>query len=310
MKIFRSLEDIQDIESTVVALGNFDGIHRGHQELMERTVKTAQDLALKSAVFTFSNHPKNLGSENLVVKNILYSCEKEDIIEEMGIDYLFHIPFDESIKNMAPIKFIDEILINKFAMKQAYCGFNYRFGYKAQGTPETLMREGIEKGFGIHVLEPYMIGEEVVSSTLIRKAIQEGEMERCKAYLGRDYSIGGEVVVGNRIGRTIGFPTSNIVIDENMVTPSNGVYVTVCSYNGIEYPSVTNVGIKPTIDEAKKKKNIETHIFNFDKELYGKKIRVKFLSKMRDEVAFPDIESLSEQIMSDCIRAKAYHRAF
>ncbi len=310
MKIFRNLEEVKNIENTVVALGNFDGIHRGHRELIERTVRTAKNFNMKSAVFTFSNHPKNMGQEELVVKNILYKEEKEQIIEELGVDYLFHIPFDENIKSMKPLDFIDFILIEKFSMKQAYCGFNYRFGYKATGTPETLIKEGIEKGFGIHILEPYTVSEEIVSSSLIRKAIEEGNMELCKEYLGRDYSIGGEVVVGNRIGKTIGFPTSNIVIDENMVTPSNGVYITICSYNGVDYPSVSNVGIKPTISQGKNyKKNIETHIFNFDKELYGKSIKVKFLSKMRDEVQFDSVEELSEQILTDCIKAKAYHRS-
>jgi riboflavin kinase/FMN adenylyltransferase len=191
-------------------------------------------------------------------------------------------------------------------MKQAYCGFNYKFGYKAEGTPEVLMHEGIEKGFGIHVLEPFEIDGNLVSSTFIRNLIAEGKVDQCMKYMGRNYAIGGEVVVGNKIGRTIGFPTSNLIIDENMVTPPNGVYVTYCTYNGVRYPSVTNVGVKPTIGDYKK--NVETHIFNFNKELYGKKIRVEFLEKTRDEKKFESVEELSKQITSDCIMAKDYHR--
>ena len=130
-------------------------------------------------------------------------------------------------------------------------------------------------------------------------------MEECEKYLGRKYSIGGEVVVGNRLGRKIGFPTSNIMIDENMVTPPNGVYITYCIYNREKYPSVTNVGVKPTIGSFKK--NMETHIFNFDRELYGKMIKVEFLKMTRDEVKFDSVEELSQQIVKDCQMAKAYH---
>ncbi len=306
MIIFNSLDEIENIDNTVVALGNFDGVHKGHQALIARTVNTAEAAGFRSAVFTFSNHPKNVNCGELVVKNILYFDEKAKIIEDLGVDYLFNIPFDEYIRQMKPISFIDNILIGKFKMKQAYCGFNYRFGYKAEGTPEILMHEGIEKGFGIHVLEPFKIDENLVSSTFIRNLIAEGKIDQCIKYMGRNYSIGGEVVVGNKIGRTIGFPTSNLIIDENMVTPPNGVYVTYCTYNGIKYPSVTNVGVKPTIGDYKK--NVETHIFNFNKELYGKIIRVEFLEKMRNEKKFANVEGLSKQITSDCIMAKAYHR--
>nr|WP_315024152.1 bifunctional riboflavin kinase/FAD synthetase [uncultured Aminipila sp.] len=306
MIIFNSLDEIKNIENTVVALGNFDGVHKGHQALITRTVKTAEAANLRSAVFTFSNHPKNVNSGELVVKNILYFDEKARIIENLGVDYLFNIPFDEHIRLMKPIDFIDNILIGKFKMKQAYCGFNYKFGYKAEGTPEILMHEGIKKGFGIHVLEPFQIDDNLVSSTFIRNLIAEGKVDQCMKYMGRNYAIGGEVVIGNKIGRTIGFPTSNLIIDENMVTPPNGVYVTFCTYNGTRYPSVTNVGVKPTIGDYKK--NVETHIFNFNKELYGKTIRVEFLEKTRNEKKFANVEELSKQITSDCIMAKDYHR--
>lgn len=306
MKIFNSLDEVKDMENTVIALGNFDGVHKGHQQIIFRTVNSAKVAGYKSAVFTFSNHPKNLMSEKTQVKNILYADEKAKIIESLGVDYLFNIPFDASIMNLDPIEFIDQLLLDTFRMKQAYCGFNYRFGYQAQGNVETLLREGLKKGFGLHVQEPYEIDGTLISSTLIRDLIRKGEMEQCQRYMGRLYAIGGEVVVGNKLGRTIGFPTSNIMIDESMVTPPNGVYVTYCTYNGVRYPSITNVGIKPTIGMYKK--NVETHIFNFDKELYGKQIRVEFIKKTRDERKFDSVEELSKQITDDCIMAKAYHR--
>ena len=306
MKVFNSLEEINNIEPTVVALGNFDGVHKGHQQIIGRTVKSAEAAGLKSAVFTFSNHTRTLLKNLPAVKNILYPEEKAAVMEGMGIDYMFNIPFTKEVMSMSPERFVKEILVDAFRIREAYCGFNYSFGYKAQGTPEVLMHEGLKHGFGIHVQEPYMIDGIVVSSTYIRQLISEGRMEECTRFMGRMYSIGGEVVVGNKLGRTIGFPTSNVMIDESMASPPNGVYITYCSYNGVKYPSITNVGVKPTIGTYSK--NVETHIFNFDKELYGKQIRVEFVKQTREERKFSGLEELSRQIESDCIMAKAYHR--
>ena len=304
MQIFNSLEEITNIEPTVIALGNFDGVHLGHQELIFRAVKSAKSSGYKSAVFTFSNHPKNL-LPGKKVKNILYKEEKAEIIKTLGVDYIFNIEFTKEILTMDPADFIDNILVEKLKMKEAYCGFNYRFGYKATGTPEVLMREGSKKGFSINVIEPIIIEGEIVSSTLIRHLIATGRVERCSKYMGRNYEISGEVVVGNKLGRKLGFPSLNLMIDESMVSPPNGVYITYCNYNGIKYPSITNVGVKPTVGVYNK--NVETHIFSFDEDLYGKKILVEFLKKTRSEKKFDSVEKLSEQIVKDCNEAKAFH---
>ncbi|MBR5739816.1 MAG: hypothetical protein IKX81_00835, partial [Firmicutes bacterium] len=185
------------------------------------------------------------------------------------------------------------------------CGFNYRFGYKAQGNTELLSILSEKYGFTLHVMPPIMADGEVVSSTLIRELIRSGDIDECDRFLGRNYTIGGEVVVGNRLGKSIGFPTSNIMIDETMVTPPNGVYITYLVYNGVRYPSVTNVGVKPTVGLFKK--NIETHVFNFDKELYGKFIKIEFVKMTRPEAKFSSIEDLKAQIAKDCEDARIFH---
>ena len=169
------------------------------------------------------------------------------------------------------------------------------------------MHIGRKEGFGIHVLEPYMVRGQIVSSTVIRNCIAKGEVDQCLPLMGRYYSTRGTVIMGNRLGRTIGFPTSNITIDEEMVTPSNGVYITYCSYNSIRYPSVTNVGVKPTIENSDGAKNMETHIFDFNKDIYGKEIRVEFLEKIREEKRFESMEELAAQIKKDCLTAGIYH---
>ncbi len=306
MKIFNSLEEIKNIEPTVVALGNFDGVHRGHQEIINRTVKEADAAGLKSGVFTFSNHTSSILENVSPVKNILYPDQKISILENMGVDYMFNIPFTKEILSMEPVQFIDEILVKKFNIREAYCGFNYSFGYKASGTPEVLMREGLKRGFGIHVQEPFEIDGIVVSSTYIRKLIEEGRMEECTRFMGRMYAIDGEIVVGNKLGRTIGFPTCNTVVDDTMITPPNGVYITMCTIDGVRRPSVTNVGVKPTI--GKYEKNIETHIFNFNEDVYGKHIRVDFIKHTRPEMKFNGLDELKNQIENDCIQARVYHR--
>ena len=306
MLVFNSLEEIKDIKPTVVALGNFDGIHLGHQAIKKNALHDATGEGYKSAVFTFENHPRNLLKNTAPVKNILYPEDKMRIIESLGIDYMFNIPFTEDIMKMEAEDFIDEILLGKLNMKEVLCGFNYHFGYKARGNVNLLLEESMKKDFGVHVAEPFKVDGQVVSSSLIREKISEGDMVACSKYLGRNYAIAGEVVVGNKLGRKIGFPTSNLNIDEGMVSPPNGVYITKCTYNGVAYPSITNVGHKPTIGVYAK--NVETHIFNFDKELYGKMIKVEFLEKLRDEKKFDSVEELSKEITANCITAKAYHR--
>lgn len=305
LRIFNSLKEIENIEPCTLALGNFDGVHKGHQQLISKAVKAAKAHGVKSAVFTFANHPKNLIPGGKEVKNIIYQEQKKTLIDELGVDYLFNIEFTEEILTMEPVDFIQKLLVEQFKVIEVFCGFNYKFGYKAAGDTKVLKEQGKKLGFAVKVIEPVTIDGEVISSTLIRSLIKSGDVDECYKYLGRTYDIDGEVVVGNRLGKTLGFPTSNITIDENMVSPPNGVYITYCIYNGVKYPSVTNVGVKPTVGIYKK--NVETHIFNFDKELYGKHIKIEFLKMTRDEVKFGSTKELSEQIARDCQEAKAFH---
>ncbi|MCQ2547852.1 MAG: bifunctional riboflavin kinase/FAD synthetase [Clostridia bacterium] len=305
MIIFDSLDKVENLEKSIVALGNFDGVHLGHQALIRKAKAIADENGYKVAVFTFSNHPKNFmkGVDN--VKNIIYQDEKAGLLEDLGVDYLVNIEFNEEIMTMPAKDFVEKLLFQKLNAGGLVCGFNYRFGHMAKGDTKFLQEKCDELGIILEVISPVEIDDAVVSSTLIRGLIKAGEMEDVKAFLGRNYDIEGEVVVGNKLGKSIGFPTSNITLDEEMVSPPNGVYITYCIYNGRMYPSITNVGVKPTIGEFKK--NMETHIFNFDRELYGKKIRIVFIKKTRDEVKFSRIDELVEQIRKDCENAKEYH---
>ncbi len=307
MRIFNSIEEINNTEPCVVALGNFDGIHLGHQAIIKKAVNDARGEGLKSAVFTFSNHPRNLLKKEKVVKGILYTEDKLSIIEKLGVDYVFNISFTEKIMNMEPVDFIHDLLLDKLKAREVMCGFNYRFGRMAQGDVNLLIKEGMENNFGVHITQPFRVDGRIVSSSLIREEIKAGNFIECEKLLGRTYAVKGEVVIGNKIGRTIGFPTCNINIDESMASPPNGVYITRCIYDGVTYPSITNVGTKPTIGEYAR--NIETHIFKFDKQLYGSEIKVEFIEKMRDELKFDSLEELKKQIDIDYEEALAYHNA-
>jgi riboflavin kinase/FMN adenylyltransferase len=305
MVCFEDLRDIQDIDETVVAMGNFDGMHAGHSELVRQAVAGGRRRGVKSAVFTFADHPKNVLAGNRFIKNIQTPAEKADILADMGIEYLFSIPFTETIHHMPPAVFIEELLRKTFRMTEVYCGFNHHFGYRAAGSAALLREIGQRDGFAVHVLEPLMVDGNVISSSLIRALIAEGRVDVCPRYMGRNYFANGEVVQGNRIGRTIGFPTLNILMDETMVTPGHGVYITCVRLGAAAYPAITNVGIRPTIGDEKK--CIETHLFDFSGDLYGKLIRVEFLKKIRDERKFENLAQLSRQIAADSKIARAYH---
>ncbi|MDR1572326.1 MAG: bifunctional riboflavin kinase/FAD synthetase [Clostridiales Family XIII bacterium] len=307
MLTFDNLDEICGVEACAVAMGNFDGMHVGHVRLIGMAVDGARRRGLRSAVFTFSGHPRNmLAGGGVAVKNIQYPQEKAEMIRSLGVDYLFSIPFTQEIRRMPPDAYIDGLLLKSFGMAAAYCGFNYRFGYLAAGDADALRAAGRARGFEVFVLGPQKVGGALASSSLIRAMIAEGRMEECAALLGREYSVRGVVAMGNRIGRTIGFPTLNIHVDSDMVTPSHGVYITNCYFDGMKWPGVTNVGVRPTIGDEKK--SIETHLLDFDGDLYGKPVRVEFASMLREERRFAGVEQLAEQIGRDSMAAREYHR--
>jgi riboflavin kinase/FMN adenylyltransferase len=306
MITFTRLSDIKNIEKTTVAMGSFDGMHRGHVELIGKAAAGAARSGHKSAVFTFSNHPKNALAGGLAVRNIQYEDDKASMIEALGVDYLFSVPFTDSICHMRGEAFVEELLCGCFNMAEAFCGFNFHYGHRAEGDAETLRAAGAARGFSVHVLDAVRVDGEVVSSSLIRARIAEGRMEECARFLGRNYSVKGRVTEGRRIGRTLGFPTLNIRMDDNMVVPAHGVYVTECVAAGEKRAAVTNVGVRPTV-EGNGAKLVETHLLDYSGDLYGEAVCVVFLKKLREERRFESLEQLMRQIETDCREARLYH---
>lgn len=307
MKVFSYLEDANSVlESSVIALGNFDGIHKGHQQLISKTVEISRGMGISSVIFTFKNHPLNEIAGKTVVKCIMDAHEKAIVAERLGIDYMANIRFNRFIMMLEPEEFVKRILVRDLKCKHAVCGFNYSFGYKGEGTPEMLVEFGKKYGFDVTVIPEFKIYDQTVSSTFIRGLLEQGDMLSYSKFTGRTYKIAGYVMHGQHVGRTMGFPTANLNLSPDMALPLNGVYITNIWLGDRLYPSVTNIGNKPTVGEFDK--NAETHIFDYNEDIYGERVIVEFIEMLRPEMKFGSLEELAKQIDQDCNNARIYHK--
>ena len=299
------LEAKEGIESAAVALGNFDGVHKGHQALISECVASAKEQGISSVVFTFLNHPLNEIAGKCVVKSIMTLKEKAEAVEALGADIMVAVPFNEEIRKSSPEEFVKSVLVDSLSAKKAFCGFNYSFGYKGAGGPEQLTGLGNKYGFAVNVMDEFDIDGKPVSSTRIREALAAGDVESFETLSGRRYCISGKVIPGEHFGRKMGFPTVNLALNHDMALPANGVYITYIFVNNQLFNSVTNVGNKPSVGLFAK--NAETHIFDFSGDLYGSDIKVEFVKMTRPEMRFDSLEALSRQIEQDCLDARAFH---
>ena len=320
MQIFTSLEQLNIEGRTSVALGNFDGLHVGHREIMTDAIRSAQENGLKSLCFTFSNHPFNFilqrpDDDPDAVKLICTEEEKVGLVRDMGFDILVNIPFDETIMKMRSYAFFEDIILGKLKAGCVSVGFNYTYGARAEGKPEDLVRECSEAGIGVNIHDAVTIGGRVVSSTLIREMISTGNMERTALYLGRPYAFSGTVKHGKHLGTGNGVPTINIPAPSRQMLPPNGVYFSRVIIGGKEFRSVSNIGVNPTVNQdseqavlnTKPVKVIETFIFDFNDDVYGDEVTVYFDHFSRGERKFRSKDELFEQIRRDCDQARAYH---
>ncbi|MBQ0018034.1 MAG: bifunctional riboflavin kinase/FAD synthetase [Clostridiales bacterium] len=311
MQIINSLNDIKTEERTAIALGNFDGIHVGHRAILEDAIRIAAERGLKSVCYTFSNHPFNyiMNRDENDPDGIKLICTEEQkirMLEEMGFDILVNVPFDGQMMTMRAMDFIEDVLVNGLNAAAVCVGFNYSFGARAEGKSEMLIREGLKHDIDVRVHDAVAVDGKVVSSTLIRKTIAEGDMEKVALYLGRDYAFEGIVQTGRRIGSTIGFPTANLPAPVNRALPCDGVYFGRIELRGESRRCIINMGCNPTVSDGSIK-TIETHIFDYDGgDCYGEKIAVYFEHFHRPEMQFADKEELHRQIASDCEEAKAF----
>lgn len=310
MKIIDKLSEIEElnIENTAVALGKFDGLHKGHLEVMRRLTEEKTN-GLKALVFTFSNNPKNfLKPENEKKSgNKLFTVkEKLMVYERMGIDIIVVYPLETGILGMEPETFIKNILVDKLGVKKVVCGENFRYGKDRKGDTNSLKLLGKKYGFRADVLPMISDQGEVISSTLIRGLISDGEIEKANRLLGYQYTIVGKVVHGNEIGRTIDTPTANIIPDEDKLLPPFGVYLSLCDIDGKIYGGITNIGTKPTVTEDKKKITVETYFLNYAGDLYDRILEIKLVKHTRNEIKFSGLTQLKEQLEKDKDMCRKY----
>lgn len=309
MRVYRSLQDLPEGERTVTALGNFDGVHLGHRQILQTTREKADELGCLAACYTFSNHPrrlfKDLGVIDETVGYINSDEEKLYFLEQAGMDIVFNVEFTPWVMELSAENFVERVICGSLHALGVSCGNNYRFGKKASGTPDLLRELGKRYGFEAYVHDDIKIDGETISSTLIRRAIEVGDMGRATRFLGRPYRVAGKVIRGNHIGTKIGIPTANIPIDPSRVSPPNGVYFTMTNVDGESIPSVTNIGVKPTVGTYDKV--IETHLLDKKCDLYDKEIAVEFLYYRRPEHRFESLEELTSVMMQDAAAAREYH---
>lgn len=303
MEVFFGIDKInRPLKNPVLTIGNFDGVHLGHQTLFDKVKHRAQSLNGESVVMTFHPHPLEVLSPGNGPVFITEHARKLRLIESCGIDIAIVVPFSQEFAQMSAQQFVKHILVDKIGVKALVVGYDYRFGCGREGNIDSLKDLGRKYKFDVEAVTGIKMDGKVVSSTAIRQFIKEGQLKEANALLGRPYEISGTVVRGrDRGGRVLGFPTANIRIS-SQAPPKTGVYVVRVDIDGKIYGGAANLGYNPTFGDTEL--SLEVHIFNFSEDLYGKQIAVQFVDRLRDEKRFSGPEELAVQIQKDIEKAK------
>ena len=304
MTSFSNIDEFNSTDYTILTIGTFDGVHLGHQKVLERLTKEAKNNNLKSTVLTFFPHPRTVLNPNKPLKLINSVNERTDLLSKSKIDNLIIHPFDKSFSELDPEKYVLEILVKKLKAKIILIGYDHKFGKNRTADINDLKMYGEKYAFKVIEIKAEEISNIAISSTKIRKAISEGDISTAKEYLGYDVTLSGRIVHGKSIGRTIGFPTANVeVSEEYKLLPKNGVYLIQSIINKKQVFGMMNIGVKPTLIESSK--TIEINFFDFEGDLYDRNIRVNIKQFIRDEIKFESLELLKSQIQKDKINCNS-----
>ena len=301
----RILNHLTQIHNLSLALGFFDGIHLGHSVVIKNAVEYAQQNHLESGIILFNTHPKEFFTGNNV-KNILTFDDKVAILNKMGVDYVFLLDFNEKIAQMTPSEYMEEIILHYFRPKAISTGFNHTFGKGGVGNADTLRQYANDYDFQYFQIPPVTADNVTISSTAIRNAVENSDFELAKHLLGYHFFIKSPVIHGREIGRTINFPTANLIYPENIVKPETGVYLTYVATNNKIYRGILNYGLRPTIDQNDVVAVPEVHLLDFSGNLYGHILKVSFIAKIREEQHFNSLTELKNQIAKDYQFAQNY----
>ena len=298
MKIYKSIDEYNESKSSVVTIGTFDGIHKGHQKVFNKVINASKQSNLSSVVLTFFPHPRIILNKYNDIKMIDTLDEKIDHLERIGIDHLVVHPFDKKFSLLSADQFIRDYLVEKLKLKHIIIGYDHRFGKGREASITDLKKYSSEFNFVVDEIDAQEIEKIAISSTKIRKSINEGDLETTRVYLGRFFSLTGKVVKGDGLGKQIDYPTANIKIEENYkIIPKDGVYYIKTTIDNKLYNGMMNIGHRPTI--GSKEKSIEVNLFNFNRDIYDKIISVNVIKKIRDEKKFSSIEALKAQLAKD-----------
>ena len=298
MKIYNSINNFTTTKKTIVTLGTFDGVHIGHNAILDKICKVAKHENLESIILTFFPHPRKIVSNNYDIKLLNTIEEKSVLLEKIGIQNFIIHPFDKTFSELSPREFVTQVLVEKLNIQKIIIGHDHKFGKDRAADFNDLINFGKEFGFEVEEISAQQINEVSVSSTKIRNSLLEGNISLANEYLGYPYVLTGNVVKGNQLGRTIGFPTANIEIpEEYKLIPKNGVYIVTANVLDQNVFGMMNIGVKPTLGENKL--SIEVHLLDFDKDIYNQKIQVNLLERLRDEQKFDSFDALKSQLEKD-----------
>jgi riboflavin kinase/FMN adenylyltransferase len=306
LKIYQHLSEFKKLANAVVTIGTFDGVHYGHQKIVKRLCELAKETGGESVILTFFPHPRLiLDPENQNLKMINTVKQKAEILADLGVDHLIIIPFTRDFSNLSAREYIQQILIGTIGTKYIIVGYDHRFGKDRKGGMPELEIYAKEFDYKIELIKEQDINDVAVSSTKIRQALLQGDVALAAEYLGYPFSIEGRVVKGDKIGRTIGYPTANIFIEETYkLIPSDGIYAVTVKMGDENYRGMAYIGQRPTINGMTR--NIEVNIFDFNKEIYGQTIVMTFLQFLRHDVKFTGLEALKVQLHEDKQNTLAY----
>ncbi|MCD6065709.1 MAG: riboflavin kinase/FMN adenylyltransferase [Bacteroidetes bacterium] len=299
-KVYFNLNDFPSLQNTIITIGTFDGVHKGHRKILQRVNELKSNTNYQSLVFTFDPHPRKvLFPEQKDLKLITTTDEKIELLASTGIDYVLVYPFSKEFADLSSEEYIGRILKEKLGVKKIIIGYDHRFGRNREGNIDTLRQYAAKLDFEVHEISAEDINSINISSSHIRKAIDKGDVEIAADFLGYPFFISGIVTEGKKLGRTIGYPTANIkIMDPDKILPAIGVYAVTVKVGGSDYQGMLNIGTNPTTDTDNKIK-IEVNIFDFDKTIYGENIRINFVKRLRDEVKFANLEELKNQLYLD-----------
>lgn len=299
MAVHTNTDKLPVFKNAVITIGTFDGVHLGHKTILKEVIRHAHDVGGESVLITFEPHPRKLIFPNQPLKLLTPLNEKLELVTREGIGHIVVVSFTRDFSNLTAEEYIKEFLVKKFHPESIVIGYDHHFGYDRTGNIDMLKKHASEYGFKVFEISAQLIDEAAVSSTKIRNALTEGRVAEAATMLGRHYTLKGHVIGGAKLGRTIGYPTANLLPeDPEQLLPANGVYAILAHWNGQTFKGMLNIGNRPTISKDMHL-HIEAHLFDFNKDIYDDKLELVFIDRLRDEQKFPSVDMLKAQLAKD-----------